>query len=252
MLGGPLGAILGAALGHHFDRGLKGLAAEDRAGFRVGDQARVQSAFFTATFSVMGHIAKADGRVSEDEIDLARTVMAHMQLPPDMKRTAIRLFNEGKQADFPLEDVLQQFRRECHRRVNLLRMFVEIQIQAAYADGAMHPAERRVLEHVCRMLGIALDEFAHLEAFIRAQRHAHRGGAAQPHPTLKDAYDVLGIDKSVSDDEVKKAYRRLMSQHHPDKLVARGLPEEMMELAKEKTQEIRAAYDEIKKSRGMR
>ena len=247
MLGGPLGAILGAALGHNFDKGLAGVG---EAGWQAGsgDQERVQMAFFTATFSVMGYLAKADGRVTEDEIGLARAVMAQMKLSPELRQTAIHLFNEGKGADFPLDEVLEQFRVEVHRRRNLVRMFIEIQLQAAYADGELHPAERRSLLHICQRLGFPASDYARLEAMIGAERQYRAGTAG---PSIEAAYAVLNISPDTSDAEVKKAYRRLMSQHHPDKLVSKGLPEEMMEIAKQKTQEIRRAYEQVRDARGI-
>ncbi|MDH3451681.1 MAG: co-chaperone DjlA [Gammaproteobacteria bacterium] len=249
MLGGPLGALLGAALGHNFDRGLKGLE------FTPGDQERVQTAFFTATFSVMGYVAKADGRVSPQEIRLAQTVMDQMHLDADKRRAAIKLFDEGKRADFPLDEVIVQFRKECHRRNTLMQMFVEIQLQAAYADGDMHADERRLMLHICDRLGFSRAVFEHLDAIIRASMGADARRGAEyrsPRQTLQSAYQVLDVDNDASDAEVKRAYRRLMSQHHPDKLVSKGLPEEMIELAKQKTQEIRKAYEEVKERRGMR
>ncbi|OQX47861.1 MAG: molecular chaperone DjlA, partial [Candidatus Sedimenticola endophacoides] len=135
MLGGPLGLLLGAVLGHNLDKGLAGLG--DGEATASGDPERVKSAFFTATFSVMGAVAKADGQVSRDEIRLAEAVMGEMDLSAEMRRTAIALFNQGKAGDFPLDDVVEQFRLECHRRNTLIQMFIEIQIQAAYADGVM-------------------------------------------------------------------------------------------------------------------
>lgn len=252
MLGGPLGAVLGAALGHNFDRGL-GMVLRDQQ-YAAGDTERVQAAFFTATFSIMGHIAKADGRVSETEIALARQVMAQMRLSEAQRQAAMRLFNEGKQPEFPLAGVLDQFRRETHRRRHLIQMFLEIQIYTALADGELHDLERSALLQICRHLGYSRAQFEQLVAMVQAQQQFAGGAGRGPGPqraSLEDAYAVLGIDKSASDAEVKKAYRRLTSQHHPDKLVAKGLPEEMMEVAKRKTQEIRAAYDRIREARGM-
>lgn len=251
IMGGPLGAVLGASLGHSFDKGLNGL----NEGASPGGQARTQLAFFTATFSVMGRLAKADGRVSKDEIAFAKAVMAQMMFSEEQKKLAIDLFNQGRQPDFDLDGVLQQFRRECHRRHTLMQMFLEIQLQAAYADGVLHADERTLLLHVFELLGFSQHEFDHLDAMVRAARGAGGGYAPRGEergPTLDEDYAVLDITKSAGDAEVKKAYRRLMSQHHPDKLVSKGLPEEMIKVATEKTQQIRKAYERIKQSRGMR
>jgi DnaJ like chaperone protein len=180
-----------------------------------------------------------------------------MNLNEDMRRAAIRLFDQGKQADFPLADILSQFRRECHRRRNLMQMFVEILLHAGYADGKLQAAERGVLDQVRQQLGFSVQEFQHIEALVRNARHFGGGGFGQepplsPQASLHEAYEILGVKASASDGEVKKAYRRLMSQHHPDKLVAKGLPEEMMKLATEKTQEIKRAYELIKTNRAHR
>jgi DnaJ like chaperone protein len=250
LLGGPLGAVLGAALGHNFDKGM-GVIREQ---FDPGAQQRVQTVFFTALFSVMGHLAKADGRVSEGEIRRAREIMHRMNLNEQMRLTAIKLFNQGKQPDFPLMDVVDQFRRECQRRRNLMQMFIEILLHACYADGALHAAEREVLEKVARQLGFSMLELQHLEALVRNAQHF--GGDFEEHAgvsagdALREAYEILGVSENSSDAEIKKAYRRMMNQHHPDKLVSKGLPEEMIKLATEKTQEIKKAYELVKKSRG--
>jgi DnaJ like chaperone protein len=287
MLGGPLGALIGAALGHNFDKGMDGLddMLED-GGEAPDDRERVQMAFFTATFAVMGHVAKADGAVSRDEIRMAESVMEDWQLSADMRSAAIKLFNEGKQPNFPIEAVIDQFRRECGRRTNLMRLFVEIQLQGAYADGELHPKEEELLLRVCKLLGFPETEFRHMQALARAsmggRSHGQRGswqgerasgwrqrdsgtgqsgqqsgGQRQRRPaggermTVAQAYQILGIGPQASDGDVKKAYRRAMSQHHPDKLVAKGLPEEMVKAATEKTAQIRRAYEQIKALRGI-
>jgi len=245
MFGGPLGALLGAALGRNFDHGIS--RTDRHAGFDPGQQERVQAAFFAATFSVMGHIAKADGKVTPDEISATESVMAHMQLNPTQRKAAIQLFNEGKKAGFPLSDVLAQFHAECHRRYSLLQVFMEIQIATAMADGSLHPAEKRILYSIGAQLGFSHADIEHL---VNMERGARPGTAhAQP---LPQAYAVLGIERTVSDADVKKAYRRLMNQHHPDKLIAKGLPEEMIRIATEKTQQIKSAYERIKSDRGMK
>ncbi len=249
MLGGPLGALLGVALGHNFDKGLN--LADEMAGFQRGSQQRIQTAFFTASFSVMGAICKADGQVSDDEIALARQVMGQMQLSSEQQKAAIALFNEGKKDGFPLTEVLQQLKREIGFQPNLQRMFLEIQLYAAYADGVMHEDERRLLRKACEILRFPRHEFDQLDAAIRAQfHHQSSGQGGRPASiSLQDAYAVLNVSKKSTNAEIKRAYRRLRSQHHPDKLVSKGLPEEMIKIANDRTHEIRTAYERIREER---
>ncbi|NOZ54119.1 MAG: co-chaperone DjlA [Gammaproteobacteria bacterium] len=250
MMGGPIGALLGAALGHNFDKGLTGVM-KDASG-QAGETERVQSAFFAATFSIMGYIAKADGRVSELEITAANHVMSQMMLNPEQRQVAKRLFNEGRQPQFDPDAVLAQFKQECHRRSNLMQMFLEIQIATVLADGVIDQKERSVLYHVGKQLGFSANIIAQLTQMAQAQQHyAHEPDykRAPSASDIKYAYKVLGVSESADDTEVKKAYRRLMNQHHPDKLVSKGLPDEMMKLATEKTQDIKRAYEQIKRAR---
>ena len=134
-------------------------------------------------------------------------------------------------------------------------MFIEIQLQAAYADGTLDPAEQRLLLEICKRLGIPEFAFRRLERMIQAERHYGRGTGGRSGrgagPTLNDAYAILNVKTDASDAEVKRAYRRLLSQHHPDKLVSKGLPEEMMKMATQKTHEIRQAYEQVKEARGI-
>lgn len=249
MLGGPLGALLGVALGHNFDKGLNDLDSFE--GVPRGSQQRVQTAFFTASFSVMDAVCKADGRVSDDEIAIAKEVMAQMQLTAEQRKAAISLFGEGKKNGFPLMDVLHQLKKEIGYQPNLQKMFIEIQLYAAYADGLMHPHERKLLKQICDVLGISDVDYRQIESAIRAQFH-HKSSGKNGKPggiSLKDAYSILNVSKEADDAEIKRAYRRLLSQHHPDKLVSKGLPEEMIKIAADRTHEIRTAYEKIKKER---
>ena len=247
-LGGPLGALLGVALGHRFDKGYERFVNEGLTS--EADVERIQSAFFTATFSIMGHLAKSDGRVSEAEIRLAQSIMSQMQLNTDQRKAAMNLFNQGKSPDFQLDEVLRQFKQECQRRRNLIQMFMEILIATSLADGLADQAERNKLYYIGKHLGFPPFIIDQLIKMVQAQQEfafqQGRGSKTPPQSTLKAAYQVLGVAETASDAEVKKAYRRLMNQHHPDKLVAKGLPEEMMKLATEKTQEIKNAYEQIK------
>ncbi|HSN18868.1 MAG TPA: co-chaperone DjlA [Gammaproteobacteria bacterium] len=254
MLGGVVGAVIGAFLGQSISVGVS------RGGWSGYDSGIAQQAFFNATFSVMGHVAKADGVVSENEIQAANAVMAHMNLDPAQRLAAIQLFNQGKSAGFDLDAALRNLRAACHGRRDLLGMFLQIQVHAALADGGvMHPAEREVLERICDALGISSYELSQYEQFVRAQQRFRGAGGAgtggmQPprQDTLAAAYQTLGVAPTATDAEIKTAYRRLMKENHPDKLVARGLPENMIKLAQEKVQQINVAYDAIKSARGIK
>ena len=173
--------------------------------------------------------------------------MQRMHLTSEQRVLAINLFNEGKKESFPLNDVLAQFKREAFRRRNLVQMFLEILISTALADGSLHGDEERTLQHIAAQLNWRPEEFFLLLRMVSGQ--AQFGDIRAESKKLDAAYDLLGVQKSVTDQELKKSYRRLMNQHHPDKLVAKGLPEEMIDIATQKTQDIKAAYELIKKHR---
>lgn len=250
--GGPVGLALGVLLGNAFDQTQAQRARQD---IDEGSRGVLQQVFFQATFSVMGKIAKSDGRVSEKEIELARHIMARMALSEPQRLEAMRLFNEGKSPDFAIETMLDELSEVIGRRVTLAQIFLEIQLQAAYADGQLSVKEKDVLHVIATHLGINRVQFEIIHQRIRAQMYfaEHGGGAFERERSsatgLANAYQVLGVESSVTDSELKKAYRRLMSQHHPDKLVSKGLPEEMISIAKEKTQEIQRAYEQVQKAR---
>ncbi|TDJ45049.1 MAG: co-chaperone DjlA [Gammaproteobacteria bacterium] len=244
-----VGLALGIMLGHQFDKGLiSGYATRRRAGF--GSE-KIQQLFFEMTFTLMGHIAKADGRVSEEDIRIARRLMHSMALSPEQVQQAILFFAAGKSPDFRRSESLDRLHERLRGRRDLIRAFMEMQMQAALAAGPVRKTKRELLWLVARSLGMGRVELAQIEALIRAQRF-RAGGEHSKQVGLADAFRVLGLDSSASDQEVKTAYRRLMNQHHPDKLVARGLPQSMMRVAAEKTQEIRAAYERVKTHRGFK
>lgn len=270
LFGGPFGAVLGLFLGHQFDKARR----FNQAGFHSGafgggpSQAERQEEFFKAAFSVMGHVAKAKGKVTKEEIQLATIMMERMNLHGDQRKAAQDAFRDGKDADFPLEEVLEKVRISTGGRFDLMQFFLELQISAAFADGEIHPSERNVLHKIAKGLGFSseqLERRLHMqEASFRFQRggfggqhqqHSSTGGqwqqASQQH-MLSDAYSVLDISEDADDKTIKRAYRKLMNEHHPDKLMAKGLPPEMMNMAKEKSQEIQNAYDLIKKERGFK
>lgn len=213
----------------------------------------------------MGHLTKSKGRVTDADIQMASLLMDRMQLHGEARLSAQRAFREGKEGDYPLRTKLRELRSACFGRFDLIRMFLEIQIQAAFADGSLHPNERQVLYVIAEELGISRLQF---DQFLRMMEGGQQFGggsqswggsgsqggfnARQRGPTLEDACSVLGVKSSDDAATIKRAYRKLMSEHHPDKLVAKGLPPQMMEMAKQKAQEIQAAYDLIKREKGFK
>jgi len=250
------GALFGLWLGHMFDRA-RGFNFDGTTGGKADDVAR-QAAFFYTTFSVMGHVAKAKGQVTNHEIAFANAYMDKLGLSSELREQAQDAFREGKSDGFPLKDRLIKFKKICGNRHDLRLMFLEIQIQVAFSDGDLDSKEREVLHTIAKLLGYSARQLDNLLEMIIASAAFHQqpGQGYQQFngdnaPTragqLDNAYKVLGVSKDTPLKDIKKAYRKLMSQHHPDKLIAKGLPPAMMEAAKEKTQDIQAAYDMIAK-----
>lgn len=245
------GGLLGLFIGAMLDGAKRGDAF---VGLRGRTNVRQQQeTFFRTLFLLMGRLAKSDGRVSQEEIQLAEAVMQRLRLSPMAQEQARQLFNEGKSANFDLTTVLAQF-KEVVGPGDLTRTLLEILLVSAYADGHFSVEEKSLVSQVCAYLGVSVAEFESLHIQVKQQAHFRQGYQSSPNGAdskdlLKAAYDALGVSADMGDSEIKKAYRKLMSQHHPDKLSAKGLPDEMIEHAKERTQEIQSAYEMIKKSR---
>ena len=245
--GGIVGAVIGALLGHIVDRFLAGILS-------VG---ATKKAFFDALFGSLGALAKADGQVTQAEIQMVESLMQQMQISGEDRQRAIRLFNRGKQPDFDLDSAMGPFLHASVVRMDLRQMFMEILVEAAFSSGAVSPEESAILQKVAVKLRIPGPVFA---AMMNARSGAggayyRNGGQRAPGrrvDSLGQAYAKLGLKQSASDADVKKAYRKLVSQYHPDKLVSRGLPEEMMDMAKVRVREINTAYDQIKQARGFK
>ncbi len=253
MLAGPIGLMLGVLIGHFFDRGF--------ARFKIlgGGSTAAQQTFFKITFQVMGFIAKSDGVISEAELDQARDSMRRLNLNEKQRVAAMQAFNDGKSANFSLDAALQELLNQCHNQRMLLQIFIDFQTRAATINGRLDKGKEKILTHICQRLGFAPasnsfnfdDLFRQFNQQSQQQNYQHSSPNKRYPNSLSDAYRVLGIDNKASAMEVKKAYRKMMSQNHPDKLVAQGLPPEMIKLATEKTQKIQAAYEQICTAQGL-
>ncbi|AUI85226.1 molecular chaperone DjlA [Vibrio azureus] len=270
LLGGPWGLLFGLFVGHQFDKARRlNQAGFSNSGFGKGpNTSQRQEEFFKAAFAVMGHVAKATGQVTKEEIQLASAMMDRMSLYGEQRLAAQNAFREGKESAFPLEETLLKVKASSGGRFDLLQFFLELQVSAAFADGSLHPNERNVLHKIARGLGFSSEQLERRlqmqEAAFRFQsqggfqgQHQRQSSGAgwqqtSPAEQLSDAYKILDVTSDADAKTVKRAYRKLMNEHHPDKLIAKGLPPEMMNVAKEKSQEIQNAYDLIKKVKGFK
>ncbi|MBO6850634.1 MAG: co-chaperone DjlA [Marinobacter sp.] len=236
------GFLIGAAIGAFLMQRLKRRL--------LGKLQSIQSGFVDSVFAVMGALCKADGVVSRDEIQMAESLFVRFRLSEQQKASAKAAFNRGKEADFDLEAELNHFLSVTGSQPALLQMFLQVQVSAVAADGVVHPAEHEMLVRIARGLGLPESQVDQLEAMLRGA-HAGQAGRGQPSSAqqVDDAYKALGVSPSASDADIKKVYRKLMSENHPDKLAGRGLPESMREMAEERTREISHAYDVIKEAR---
>ena len=229
MLGGPLGALVGATLGHALidERG------RGERGPMSGVEQR-QAVFFTAVFAMLGKIAKADGRVCEKEIAAVKVFMnEQLRLPPAVQQFAIGVFNEAKDNDTPFEEYARQLGAVFADNPALRTMLYQVLFSVAMVDGSLHPAEEVILRAAPAPLGL------HPGIFDTVRRQFGHD--------LSHHYAVLGLEDGAPLAEVKKAYRRLATEYHPDKVVSKGLPEDFARFAEQKFKEINEAYAVISK-----
>jgi len=251
--GRPWMALIGLILGHQFDRGFADRFTKLGPDVSNGRLEQLSAQFVQALFQTMGHLAKADGRVSEDEIRAARVLMHRFGLGPVEVRQAISWFEAGKATTFSLKSTLRQLRAESARKADTRALFLRLLMEVALSKPSLHQRERALLWSVCTELDIGRVELAQLEAMLRAQRGFRRSAAGSADARRVDAaYTTLGVDRSSSNDQIKKAYRRLMNKNHPDKLAAANPDQEAISEAERRTREVRGAYEMLKARRSIR
>lgn len=267
---GSTGAFIGLLVGNFFDKGLYGYFSNPHLLYHVEKQRIVQKIFFESTFAVMGHVAKADGRVSAEEIQMARILMQEMRLNNQQKESAKQFFNEGKQLTFRLDLILRELKKVCRDNRELLKLFIDIQYRAAQVDG-LSLKKIKALDLIFSQLDFAplhkqyrfYEDFGTYNTSYKSKqekaqdasgqkqyqkRQHYQQGSYQRYSakdSLDHAYALLEVSPQASKPEVKKAYRKLLSKNHPDKLIAQGLPEAMIKMANDKTHQIMKAYELI-------
>jgi DnaJ like chaperone protein len=247
----PLLALLGLILGHQFDRGFESHFRRFR---EQGEQAiGLSEAFIRALFRCMGHLAKIDGRVTEEEIRAARAVMHRVGLNPAQVRHAIHWFNEGKAPAFRLDGAVRELAGHGARRDDERRVFLRLLLEVAFAKGRVSRDERAAIWTVCTALGIGRVELAQLEAMIRAQKGFRRSPAGDADAArLRAAYTTLGVDSTATNEEIKRAYRRQMNRSHPDKIAGSNPTSAALADAERRTREVLGAYELLRVRRSIR
>ena len=240
---GFIGAAIGYFFGSIIDRSMRlGVGAVNP----LTAKSRQQS-FLKTTFILSGKLAKADGHISQHEIDGVEAFMKQLGMNADHRREAIAYFKQGSTADFDIQATLNEFKQSCGQTKSLSQAMLSFLIVLAMADGVFDKAEQALLEHIAQQIGFTRQEFEQLISMIGAQNQFADGPSSQA--SIDQAYAALGVSDSDSDKDIKRAYRKLMSKYHPDKLIGQGLPEDMVQEATIRSQEIRTAYELIQKHR---
>ena len=236
----PMGLLIGAMIGHFYDVAITQLRPPSLGGV------------IEPLFAFAGALSKSDGRVSEVEIAATESLMTRLRLDNVQRRAAISRFEAGKQPDFPVELAIADLKRWCGGRRDLAFLVLDLLLDLVYAEGALADAKLALVRKLCGSLGLSDHELAALAAMkgYAAQGPRGPGPRPTPGPMRVDPYAVLGIDRSAGERDIKRAYRKLMSQHHPDKLG--DVPDELKRRAEDRAREINAAYERVKSERGFK
>ena len=241
---GIFGAILGFFIGGVIGR----IRAYGTAGANPFTAGHRQAVFIETVFILMGKLAKADGHVSETEISHVEQFILKLGMSSEHRLHAISLFKQGTVQDFEIKPQINKFMALCGHTHNLRQMMLIYLIIMGLSDGKLKKAEQQLLKDIAFRLGYNQEAFRQLLDMVMNQTH-FAGGAVNSANALENAYKALGVTKDNTDKEIKHAYRKLMSQYHPDKLMGQGLPDDMIAIATEQAKEVQTAYDLIKKQR---
>ena len=239
MFGGPLGAIFGGAIGSNFE-GSNGRGRLPHPGSRPSSPLRTQQAFLVAVISLAAKVAKADGRVTPAEVASFNCFLQqNLRMSGPERQMAARIFNEARDSAIPAEEFARQIRGIMGHQTSQLRDLVSLLLSIGMADGKLTRPEEDLIRSIARELGLSERDFQEAKAMF------------QPKASLDDAFAVLGLTSATEKSEIKKAYRRLAKEYHPDIVASKGMGEDFQEFAAQKMRAVNGAYDRIKEARGL-
>ncbi len=242
-IGGPIGGVAGAAFGHTFDKHEERYLSSDikRPGLGAGqlsNNEEAQLTFFIAAFSMLAKIPKADGRISEIEISSVEDFMQRdLNLDNESKNTARNIFREAVNSPEHFDAFALQFYSVFRNQPRLIELMMDVLLRVSAADGVISSEEEVLLLSAARIFNISDSAYSNYKKRYVKETNKY--------------YALLNCEESATDQEVKKQYRKLVTEFHPDKIQSKGLPEEFIKFANDKFIKIQEAYDHIKKERGL-
>jgi len=235
-LGGPLGLIMGAALGHAFDSDQQYYT--DSRQPRISADEEAQLTFFVAAFSMLAKLVKADGRILKEEIDTVENFMrSDLNLNPESRRIAANIFNAAFESQESFQNFAAQFYNQFQSQYQMLEMMIDILIRVSVADGSINKNEENLILTAVRIFNFSDEKYRQLKSrYVK---------------DFQKYYAILQCNSNDSNEKIKKQFRKLVADYHPDKIASKGLPEEFTKFANDKFREIKEAYDVIKQERGI-
>lgn len=235
-MGGPIGAVAGAVFGHAFDAGNRALEYEEVEGLSPWETS--QMTFFVAVFSMLAKLSQADGEVSQSEVDSVEAFMTYdLKLDSQSRTVAMNIFHTAQTSPHPFEAYATQFYQHFRDQPQLLDVMIDILLRVSIADGRMSGGEEQLIRSAVSAFNFGEQRYAQFKSRYVSDTEKY--------------YAILNSSQGDTDDHIKSRYRKLVQEYHPDKIAAKGLPEEFTKFANDKFREIQEAYEAVKQERGI-